>query len=496
MRRRLDVILMAGAALALVFPSILAGEDPTDPGQYIVKTSDLTALEESASTAGMEISPLITYPNPSSRTLADFGDCYVVNIPEELAAASNFAGILRSLPGIIFVEPNARIYLDESWDEPADWTAFGSPMSPYTPNDPRYDDQWDKPIAEINKAWDKSKGDGVTVAILDTGVDTTHEDLVENLVGGYNFALNNEDISDIAGHGTMVCGMACARMNNAKGVAGTSGRSSLMMLRIADNSGAMYTNWAVNAINYALDHGVKIISMSWGAYSDLGLGFTVNSAWQRGAFMCGGAANDDRDQKFYPAAYEKVMAVGATNQADTRWPSSNYGSWVDIFAPGGVSTSRGGGYSGAQATSFTTPQIAALAALVWSAYPAATNQDVWDNVIEGADTIDSDVGEILRMNANNAVSKEITAVAEEPAAKPRISAPEIARGTIRFQTGLPSGTAYIFSIFDVGGRRVWERTGSISSREFAIDPGLEQGVYFWQFASSGSVQTGKLVYLR
>lgn len=499
MRKRLHVLGMATAALGLLIPLNLQAQNeagPGRPGQYIVKTSEEAVLEELASRLGLQLSALITYPDPSPQTIAEFGDCYVVSVPDAVLASGSFAETLSALAGTVYVVPNARIHLDAGWQEPVSFPSGDVLKTPYTPNDPRYPDQWDKPIAETDKAWDVSKGDGVTVAILDTGVDTTHEDLVENLVAGYNFALNNEDIWDVAGHGTTVCGMACARMDNSKGVAGTAGRASLMMLRVMDNSGNMYTNWAVNAINYALDHDVKIISMSWGAYGDLGMSFAVTSAWQRGAFMCAGAANDNKDQRFYPAAYDKVMGVGASDPSDNRWSGSNYGSWVSIFAPGGVSTSRGGGYTGAQATSFTTPQIAALAALIWSAYPHATNQDVWDNIIQGADTIDSDVGEILRMNSCNAVSKEIIAVAEKPQTQSRVTAPAVARGVIRFQTELPRATAYKLQFFDASGRRVLEHQGLTGAGEIRINPGFSEGCYFWQFAAPGELATGKLVYMR
>ena len=500
MRKRHVIFSMVGAAFACLLSPVTLSADAGD--QFIVKTADLEVLQAFAAEHGAQVSPLIFYPNPSKETMELFGNSYVLTFPDESeSAAEDRIQMFETLPGVAYAEPNARVYLAPGWDEEPveDFSPSQgmNPDDPYTPNDPLYDQQWDKPIAETDWAWNTSKGEGVIIAIIDTGVDTTHEDLVDNLVDGYNFALNNTNIWDVKGHGTTVCGMAGARMDNNLGVAGTAGLASIMMLRIADNSGAMYLNWAVNAVNYAADNGAKVISMSFigGAYTPFET--ALNNAWNKGVFLCGGVGNSGNTNVGYPAAYERVMAVGASNQEDTRLPQSNYGEKVDIFAPGGYSTKRGGGYVGTSLTSFTTPQIAGLAALVFSAYPHATPQQVWDNIIQGADTIASDVGPILRMNSRKAVEMEIIAVEERKPEPIGLWAASVQSGVIRFTYDLPASTSYNLRIFDVTGRELYAERGRTDMKgEISCSPALGSGIYFWRFKASEGTSSGKFIYVR
>ncbi|MEA3311744.1 MAG: S8 family peptidase, partial [candidate division WOR-3 bacterium] len=389
------------------------------------------------------------------------------------------------------------IFIPE-WDEEPVESSFNLRVMnppPYTPNDPMYPDQWDKPITETDWAWNTTKGEGAIIAILDVGVDTTHEDLKDNLYRCYNSVDNDSNYHDTRSHGTRCCGYAAARIDNNVGIAGMAGEASLMVIRIFPDVGGAPTSVIINAINYAVDNGAKVISMSFGAYGNVGLEWTLNSAWDRGVFSCAGAGNDNSDNPFYPAAYEKVMGVGTTTSDDERYSDSNYGPNAQIFAPCGLTTTPGNNYGSGTATSYSTPQVAGLAALIYSAYPHAKPQQVWDNIIQGADTIDSDVGPILRMNSRKAVEKEIIAVDEgrpEPAA---VSAHGIQSGVIRFVCEL-SGP-YTLRIFDVTGSQVYETNGVTDARgEVICNPDIGQGVYFWRFKASEGTSSGKFVYVR
>lgn len=495
MRTRRVVLSMVGAALALLLSPVILTADAGN--QFIVKTADLKALQESATEHGAEVSSLIYYPNPSKETMELYGDQYIVKFAtDDQSAINRVMSKVECLPGVESIQPDEilDIYIPE-WDEEPVEGSFNSPNPPpYTPNDPRYPDQWDKPMTETNWAWNTTKGEGSTIAILDTGVDSTHEDLVDNLYMGYNFYDNNSDYSDYQGHGTRTCGVAGAKIDNGVGIAGVAGNARIMPLRLLGSGGIPYST-ITNCINYAIDNGGKIINMSWGTYQySSTLESIMNDAWDRGAFLCGGAANDNTTLPFYPASYERVMNVGATTSADERWSSSNYGPHVQIFAPGGLSTNNGGGYGSVQPTSWTTPQIAGLAALIWSAHPEYTNYEVWLAIIRGADTLNSDVGKILRMNSEKARVADVS-VAEQPLKPEAISAASIQSGVIRFAA--PTSTEYSLKLFDATGSQVYTTNGRTGTHgEVVCKPEISRGVYFWEFRAAHSRGSGKIVYLK
>ncbi|TET21330.1 MAG: hypothetical protein E3J71_10215 [Candidatus Stahlbacteria bacterium] len=498
MRGRRVICCMVGAAFAVLFFPLTLSADAGD--QFIVKTTNLDALQEFAAEHGAQVSPLIFYPNPSKETMALYGDQYIVKIPaKEESEIKRTIDRIQTLPGVQSTQPDEilDIYIPE-WDEEPVEGPFNSPNPPpYTPNDPRYPDQWDKPMTETNWAWNATTGEGAGVAILDGGADTTHEDLVDNLYMGWDFNENDADYYEVSGsHGTTCCGVACAKIDNALGVAGVAGDAHLMALKIFGTQ-PIYTTTISNAINYAIDNGVKVISMSWVATPSSALENVMANAWDRGAFLCAGVGNNNIDQPFYPAAYDMVMAVGSISSDGGRWSSSNYGDWVQIFAPGGVSTSKGGGYTNVIHTSFTGPQIAGLAALIFSAYPHATPQQVWDNIIQGADTIASDVGPILRMNSRKAVEMEIIAVEERKPEPIGLWAASVQSGVIRFTYDLHASTSYNLRIFDVTGRELYAERGRTDMKgEISCNPALGSGVYFWRFKTSEGTSSGKLVYVR
>lgn len=497
MRGRRVICCMVGAVLACLLSPVTLSADVGN--QFIVKTANLDALQGFAAEHRAQVGPLIFYPNPSKETIELYGDQYIVKFAtDDQSAINRVMNKVECLPEVESVQPDEvlDIYIPE-WDEEPVEGSFNSPNPPpYTPNDPRYPDQWDKPMTETNWAWNTTTGEGAGVAVLDQGVDTTHEDLVDNLYMGYDFNENDNDYYDIGGHGTQCCGVACAKIDNSVGIAGVAGNAHLMALKIwGDNP--LYYSTLTNCMNYAIDNGVKVISMSWTAGPSSALENVMANAWDRGAFLCAGVGNNNINQPFYPAAYDMVMAVGSISSDGGRWSSSNYGDWVQIFAPGGVSTSKGGGYTNVIHTSFTGPQIAGLAALLFSAYPHATPQQVWDNIIQGADTIDSDVGPILRMNSRKAVERVIIAVEERKPEPIGLWATSVQSGVIRFTYDLPASTSYNLRIFDVTGRELYAEIGRTDMKgEISCNPALGSGVYFWRFKTSEGTSSGKFVYVR
>ena len=220
-------------------------------------------------------------------------------------------------------------------------------------------------------AWDggTTGSSSVAIAILDTGIKEDHEDLTGKITKRQNFTTSATN-GDVHGHGTHVAGSAAALTNNLKGVAGTCPRCTLYNVKVLDDTGSGQYSWMAQGITWAANNGVKVISMSLGGTSPSStLQSAIDYAWSKGVIVVAAAGNSNTDAQFYPAAYDKVIAVGATDNADAKASFSNYGSsWVDVAAPGEsiLSTTVDGGYGLKSGTSMATPHVAGEAGLIWS----------------------------------------------------------------------------------------------------------------------------------
>ena len=291
--------------------------------------------------------------------------------------------------------------------------------SAYIPDDPYYSSQWHLPKISAPEAWDLTgTSTGTTIAVVDSGVDPDHPDLVGKIVPGYNFVVGNDDTHDVLGHGTSVAGTAAAAADNAAGVAGVSWESDIMPLVVLNSE-----DWATyydigRAITYAADHDVRIINVSiGGSSSSLTLQNAADYAWNKNAMVFACAQNYSTETPYYPAACDNVVAVSATTQSDTLASFSNYGDWIDLSAPGYYiyTTKNGGGYGYYNGTSFASPIVAGVAAMILEANPALDNSQVVD-ILKisgddlGAQGFDPYFG-FGRVNANQAV---IAALEYEP----------------------------------------------------------------------------------
>ena len=489
--------MLAGAVmLSLALPSALYGEESCN--EFIIKTQDARALQDFARDRDLELRPLITYPNPSAKVLERFGGYWLASLPID-KQPETLLQKLELLPGVECVEPNL-LYHIEFAESRFDATPIHSDTfhHPYTPNDPMFPQQWDKVITETDWAWNLTTGSpDVIIAILDTGADTDHEDLQANLVPGYNFVSDNTDIEDDYGHGTHVSGIAAAKIDNAKGIAGMAGNASIMPVKVAD-SGGNYTNSDLaQGIIYAAEEGADVVNMSLGGTHSQVLEDAVNYAWGQGLFLCAAAGNKREERSDYPAAYERVASVGATTSGDSRWQYSNYGESVAIFAPGGgyeciLSTEKGGYYGWREGTSMACPQVAGLAALIASVHPSYTNQDAWDKMIASADTIP--VTHELRINSR--VALDVAGANEEPEEGLAVSSSEIQKGRISFTCRTRESTDYDLRIFDATGREVYVKRGRIAPHgRIESNPVIPQGVYFWELRTAVGTGSGRFVYL-
>jgi subtilisin family serine protease len=262
-----------------------------------------------------------------------------------------------------------------------------------TSNDPMLGNQWHLANISTQQAWDISRGTNpVTIAILDTGVNINHPDLINRVVPGYNIYNNNTDVTDIQGHGTAVAGTAIVDTNNGIGLASPCWSCKLMPVRIAylDSSGGAYALYSTMAsgMTWASDHGAKLINCS---YVSMNNSSTVGSAAtyvkSHGGIVFGSLGNDN--QLMTTNLAPDLIFVGSTNSSNQKSSFSNYGPVMSLSAPGEYisTTDRGGGYSTWQGTSFASPLVAGVAALVWSTNPTLTESQVRSILFNSADDL-------------------------------------------------------------------------------------------------------------
>ena len=241
-----------------------------------------------------------------------------------------------------------------------------------TPNDPLYSSQWYLATIQAPLAWNTTTGSSTPIAIIDSGAYTSHQDLAARLAGGWNFVANSSNINDDFGHGTAVSGTIGAIANNGFGTVGVTWQNPLMALVVVDSTGyATYSNMAA-AIQYAADHGARIINMSLGGTtSSSTLQSAVNYAWSKGSVVFAAAGNSGDSTPYYPAACTNVVAVSATEPNDVIAGFSTYGADIDLSAPGdNILTTQGAGQYGSWAgTSFASPIAAGVGALVLAVQP-------------------------------------------------------------------------------------------------------------------------------
>jgi thermitase len=296
-----------------------------------------------------------------------------------------------------------------------------------TPNDPWYAN-WEPHLRQIKcpTAWSTTTGSpSVIVAILDSGVEGTHQDLAPKLVAGWNFYDNNSNTADVYGHGTSVAGTAGACTNNGIGVAAPAWNCKLMPLRVTDTAGTGYTSTIASALTWAADHGARVANISFKLVRSSTLDAAAQYFVAKGGVITTSAGNDGLFTSTPLNPY--MLTVGAVDATDLLYSWSNTGTNIDLVAPGAVNrtTIRQNSYGSFAGTSASAPLVAGVAALVISANPALTGQQVHDILRTSADDLgllgwDTTYG-CGRLNAARAVALALTTGSAADTTPPTVS---------------------------------------------------------------------------
>ena len=276
----------------------------------------------------------------------------------------------------------------------------------FVPDDSLVSQQWALSKIQAFDAWDKTQGaDSVLIGIIDTGIDYLHPDLKNKIwlnpgetgngkesngidddsngfiddyrgwdftdrvgfpfdsSGGDYLGWDNDPI-DEQGHGTYISGIAAAQTNNYTGIAGIAPNISLVNLRAFDPGGYGEEDDVAAAILYAVQMGIKVLNMSFGDYSfSYVLRDVVQYAYSKNLVLVGSSGNQNSPDPHYPSGYSEVICVGNSTQDDFRAGNSNYGSTLDLMAPGSqiITTARDNNYASISGTSAATPHVAAAA---------------------------------------------------------------------------------------------------------------------------------------
>ncbi len=355
-------------------------------------------------------------PNSYSRQLDDY---FVIEVDKDEDDAELVCRGLESLFEVDAVEQDIKVNISV---EPL-------PDVDYIPNDyyVSFDGlnwssyMWGLQKVQVFEAWDlfsdaqTEPGRDIVVAVIDTGVNFSHPDISANKwintseipgngvdddgngyiddINGWDFVSNDNNPSDVHGHGTHCSGTIAGVTNNTIGVAGISPNTRIMAVKGLNDYGSGYISWLSNCIIYAADNGADVLSNSWGGGgSSSTLTTAVNYAHAKGCLVVAAAGNSNTNVSgFMPANIPNAIAVAATDRNDVKAYFSNYGPGIDISAPGvAILSTVGAGYSSWSGTSMACPHVSGIAALMFSIDPNLTNTEIREKLKSTADNIDAE----------------------------------------------------------------------------------------------------------
>lgn len=340
-------------------PSAIASKEPDTASKYIIKgaadrSTILVKFKDGISESS--INKIHQTTKTKTKKKIDKINTRVVTIPTSLTTGQTIDKF-KSFKEVEYVEPN---YLASFL---------------VTPNDSLYSTQWSLPKMSAPTAWDSAKGNYGPIAVVDTGILSTHPDLSGEVLSGFNFVNDTTNANDDNGHGTHVSGIIGAITNNATGVASIGYKASLIPVKVLGSTGSGSYSDVASGIIFAADKGAKVINLSLGgASSSITLQNAVDYANNKGAYIIAAAGNSASSTPLYPAACKGVYAISATDSLDKLATFSSFGSNVFVGAPGVSinSTHLANSYRTMSGTSMSTPQVSGLIELALG-YAAQNN---------------------------------------------------------------------------------------------------------------------------
>lgn len=278
-----------------------------------------------------------------------------------------YISVIEPLPDLPYYESNKTMTIGVQAPVLQLWENFKD-GDPYLSDPSSNEYQWYHDMVNTYEAWGVTQGAGVTVAVLDTGVSTSHVELS----GKVTVVSNSYFLSSLSGdHGTHVAGIIAAKQGNGYGGAGVAPEADILSINVANSSGSITNDTLARAIQYAASYGADIINMSLGGIyssSSSTVQSAVNYAYDRNVTIFAAMGNEHTNSKCSPACLKHVIAVTAVNKDGYLADFSNYGSWADLAAPGqDIMSSTPNGYEIWDGTSMATPVAAGVAALYISA---------------------------------------------------------------------------------------------------------------------------------
>jgi subtilisin family serine protease len=391
---------------------------------------------------------------------------------------------------------------------------------------------------KINIAWSyqSSAIKPVVIAVIDGPIRATHEDLVANLWENPREKAGKKDVDDdhngiiddihgadvgdgdnnteplvftnpteddliFGNHGTQVAGIACATTDNSLGIPSLGFNARLMVVKATKDSDPLHiVSGGINGIYYAINSGADIINISWGTHDrNASLEAAIKAATKAGVIVIAAAGNFGNNHPFYPAAFDGVIAVGASYiEKDNKWGDgtngSNYGDYIDVMAPGvnihsclafapdGSPSSNS--YGNETGTSMSSPLVAGFASLILSLNPQLTAAEVEQIIKKGCDPLITDqffINKLLgagRINVDKSL-EILLSTGEAPDQKSAFNIyPNPSNGNFYISFGAGDLNKYTVSICDLQGREIFSESGSKTSEDLQIQiPQMEKGLY-------------------